>query len=387
MPPWINKFYILDLTPEKSFIKWCVDQGLTVFVISWVNPGRAARRRRTSTTTCARAARRARRDRAGHRREQGPRHRLLRRRHAAGDHARLSWRPRTTTASASATLFAAQVDFTYAGDLKVFVDEEQLEALEKRMAEQGYLEGRKMANAFNMLRSNDLIWPYVINNYHARQGADAVRPALLEFRCDAHAGGQSLVLSAQLLSHNKLSQGQDDDRQRQARSQEGESADLQSRHARGSHRAGEIGVRSARSSSAGRCASCSPAPVISPAWSIRRTSRNTSTGPAASRAPDVDGWLARPRSIPVPGGRTGSNGSRRKTAKKVEAREPGGGKLKPIEDAPGATSAQGRRRTACRAENAGGAAQHGDHQQRRDPTIEFSVFTAASQVGALAAIT
>src|SRR5690606_33403549 len=66
---------------------------------------------------------------------------------------------------ASATLFAAQVDFTHAGDLKVFVDEGQLEALERRMAERGYLEGRWMANAFNMLRSNDLVWPYVVNNY------------------------------------------------------------------------------------------------------------------------------------------------------------------------------------------------------------------------------
>src|SRR5258708_10637380 len=66
---------------------------------------------------------------------------------------------------ASATSFAAQVDFTYAGDLMVFVDEEQLGILEKQMAERGYLEGKKMANAFNMLRSNDLIWPYVISNY------------------------------------------------------------------------------------------------------------------------------------------------------------------------------------------------------------------------------
>jgi polyhydroxyalkanoate synthase len=63
------------------------------------------------------------------------------------------------------TFFAAQVDFTHAGDLKVFVDEEQLEAVERRMAERGYLEGKRMANAFNMLRSNDLIWPYVIDNY------------------------------------------------------------------------------------------------------------------------------------------------------------------------------------------------------------------------------
>ena len=66
---------------------------------------------------------------------------------------------------ASATLFAAQVDFTYAGDLKVFIDEEQVEAIEQRMAERGYLEGGSMVTVFNLLRSNDLIWPYVINNY------------------------------------------------------------------------------------------------------------------------------------------------------------------------------------------------------------------------------
>jgi polyhydroxyalkanoate synthase len=66
---------------------------------------------------------------------------------------------------ASATFFATQVDFTHAGDLKVFVDEEQLQSIEKRMAERGFLDGRQMANAFNLLRSNDLIWPYVINNY------------------------------------------------------------------------------------------------------------------------------------------------------------------------------------------------------------------------------
>jgi polyhydroxyalkanoate synthase len=69
------------------------------------------------------------------------------------------------TRIASATFFATQVDFTYAGDLQVFVDEDQIKMLEERMAKRGYLEGRKMANAFNMLRSNDLIWPYVINNY------------------------------------------------------------------------------------------------------------------------------------------------------------------------------------------------------------------------------
>src|SRR6202011_5973441 len=65
----------------------------------------------------------------------------------------------------SATMFAAQVDFTYGGDLLVFIDEEQLRTLERQMEETGYLEGQKMAMAFNMLRSNDLVWPYVVNNY------------------------------------------------------------------------------------------------------------------------------------------------------------------------------------------------------------------------------
>ena len=82
---------------------------------------------------------------------------------AARDHARMAAAPEDRVASA--TFFATQVDFTHAGDLKVFVDEDQLKVLEQRMAERGYLDGRKMANAFNMLRSNDLIWPYVINNY------------------------------------------------------------------------------------------------------------------------------------------------------------------------------------------------------------------------------
>jgi polyhydroxyalkanoate synthase len=65
----------------------------------------------------------------------------------------------------SSTFFASQVDFTYSGDLKIFADEEQITALEKQMAERGYLDSRKMANTFNLMRSNDLIWPYIINNY------------------------------------------------------------------------------------------------------------------------------------------------------------------------------------------------------------------------------
>ncbi|HKA80296.1 MAG TPA: class I poly(R)-hydroxyalkanoic acid synthase [Xanthobacteraceae bacterium] len=164
VPPWINKFYVLDLTPEKSFIKWAVDQGLTVFVISWVNPD-------------ARLARKGFEDYM----REGPLQALDVIAQATGEtkvhtigycvggtllavtlaHLAASGEDRVV----SATLFAAQVDFTYAGDLKVFVDEEQIQALERRMEEQGYLEGSHMAGAFNMLRSNDLVWPYIVGNY------------------------------------------------------------------------------------------------------------------------------------------------------------------------------------------------------------------------------
>jgi polyhydroxyalkanoate synthase len=167
VPPWINKFYVLDLTPEKSFIKWCVDQGLTVFVISWINPD----------------ARQAEMDFEDYMR-LGPLAAIETIEQVTGERkvnaigycvggtllaitlAYLAAKKNKRGSQiASATFFAAQVDFTQAGDLKVFVDEEQLAMLERRMAERGYLEGKKMANAFNMLRSNDLIWPYVINNY------------------------------------------------------------------------------------------------------------------------------------------------------------------------------------------------------------------------------
>jgi polyhydroxyalkanoate synthase len=164
VPPWINKFYVLDLTPEKSFIKWCVDQGLTVFVISWVNPDERLARMGF-----------------GDYMRLGPLKALDVIEEATGERhvhtigycvggtllsITLAYMAaKGETRVTSATLFAAQVDFSQAGDLKVFVDEEQLQAVERRMAERGYLEGKKMANAFNMLRSNDLIWPYVINNY------------------------------------------------------------------------------------------------------------------------------------------------------------------------------------------------------------------------------
>jgi polyhydroxyalkanoate synthase len=164
VPPWINKFYILDLKPEKSFIKWCVDQGITVFVISWVNPDK-----RLGAKTWEDYM------------KQGPLAAMDTIERATGEMkvhtmgycvggtllaTTLAWlAEKRRVRATSATFLAAQVDFTHAGDLLVFVDEDQISALERDMLEAGVLEGSKMAMAFNMLRSNDLIWSYVVSNY------------------------------------------------------------------------------------------------------------------------------------------------------------------------------------------------------------------------------
>src|SRR2546429_120182 len=164
VPPWINKFYILDLRPEKSFVKWCVDQGITVFMISWVNPDK-----RLGSKTFDDYM------------KEGPLAAMDAIEKTTGElkvhtmgycvggtllASTLAWlaekrRVRVT----SAAFLAAQVDFTHAGDLLVFVDEGQISALERDMQAAGVLEGSKMAMAFNMLRSNDLIWSYVVSNY------------------------------------------------------------------------------------------------------------------------------------------------------------------------------------------------------------------------------
>ena len=164
VPPWINKFYVLDLTPEKSFIKWCVDQGLTVFCISWVNPDtRLAQKTfedyvREGPIAALDVIKEATSEDKVHTAGYCVGGTML----TVALAAMAAWHDERIM---SATLFASQVDFTYAGDLKVFIDEEQVKALEQRMAERGYLEGKTMAIVFNMLRSNDLVWPYVINNY------------------------------------------------------------------------------------------------------------------------------------------------------------------------------------------------------------------------------
>jgi polyhydroxyalkanoate synthase subunit PhaC len=164
VPPWINKFYILDLKPEKSFIKWCVDQGVTVFVISWVNPDKRLGSKtfddymKEGPLAAIDAIERATGEMKVHTMGYCVGGTLL-----ATTLAWLAQKRRVRIASAS--FLAAQVDFTHAGDLLVFVDEDQISALERDMQAAGVLEGSKMAMAFNMLRSNDLIWSYVVSNY------------------------------------------------------------------------------------------------------------------------------------------------------------------------------------------------------------------------------
>ncbi|WP_274424366.1 class I poly(R)-hydroxyalkanoic acid synthase [Chelativorans sp. YIM 93263] len=164
VPPWINKYYVLDLTHERSFIRWAVDQGHTVFVISWVNPDERHSSKnwddyiRDGIELAVNEAT----ARTGENKVNAVGYCVGGTMLAAA--LALMAREKDDRI-ASATFFATQVDFTHAGDLKVFVDEDWLKILEKEMGDRGYLEGNRVATVFNMLRARDLLWPYVVNNY------------------------------------------------------------------------------------------------------------------------------------------------------------------------------------------------------------------------------
>jgi polyhydroxyalkanoate synthase len=164
IPPWINKFYILDLRPKNSFIRWAVEQGHTVFVISWVNPDEKLAEKGFEDYMF-----------------EGPYAALDAIEKATGEKAfnvigyclggtllactLAHMQAKKDTRVKSATFFTTMVDFSEAGELGVFIDEEQLQGLEEKMQKRGYLEGSEMATTFNMLRANDLIWSFVVNNY------------------------------------------------------------------------------------------------------------------------------------------------------------------------------------------------------------------------------
>ena len=164
VPPWINKYYILDLKPQNSFIKWATDQGNTVFLISWVNPDESladvgfedyVTEGLLEALDAALAA-------AGGKKINAVGYciggTLL-----ATTLAYLA--PKRDKRIASATFFTSLLDFSDVGDLSVFIDEDQLQLMEEHMRHHGYFDGQHMAVAFSMLRDNDLIWSFAIRNY------------------------------------------------------------------------------------------------------------------------------------------------------------------------------------------------------------------------------
>ena len=333
VPPWINKYYILDLTPEKSFVKWCVGQGLTVFVISWVNPdaklagkgfddymreGPLEALKVIATVTSEEKA------------------------HIFGYcvggtllAAMLAYMAATGDKRAlSATLCTAQVDFSHAGDIMAFIDEEQLEVIERQMSKVGFLEGHKMAMAFNLLRSNDLIWPYVVNNYLKGK---APRPFdLLHWNSDATrmpVACHSFYLRNCYLE-NKLAKGE--------MAIAGETIDLgnvtiplYSLATREDHIAPVKSVFLGSKLFGGPvkfvvAGSGHIAGVVNPPYQVKYG--HWTDGPAVS---SVETWLAKAKERPGSWWPHWLEWIREQDPTEVSARETGGGKLQPLEDAPG----------------------------------------------------
>ena len=164
IPPWINKYYILDLREKNSFIRWATQQGHTVFCVSWVNPDEklAEKTFEDYMFSGILAALDAIEQATGEKKINAIGYCLGGTLLAST----LAWMTaKKDDRIAAATYFVALTDFTEPGELGVFIDEAQLATLEQRMEERGYLEGSEMATTFNMLRANDLIWSFVVNNY------------------------------------------------------------------------------------------------------------------------------------------------------------------------------------------------------------------------------
>ncbi len=334
VPPWINKFYILDLRPKNSFIKWAVDQGFTVFVMSWVNPDSDLAHKdfedylEDGTLAALDAIEQA----TGVKEVNAVSYCLggtlllvTLAYMAANKDNRIK----------SATCFTTMVDFAEPGELSVFIDEEQLDLIEKHMEEKGYLEGTHMAGVFNMLRANDLIWSFAINNY--LMGKDPFPFDLLYWNSDSTRMPKTMhsFYLRNMYQHNRL-------REPGAINLLGTPIDLSKIKApvyflstREDH------IAPWKSTYAGTQLPSGPvkfvlggsghiAGVINPAGSPKYGYRINDALPA-----DPDQWLA---------GATEYEGSwwphwlewvKPKAGAKVDARQPGDGALKVLEDAPG----------------------------------------------------
>ena len=332
-PPWINKFYILDLNAKKSFVKWAVDRGLTVFIVSWVNADEAQGRKsfsdymREGFLTAIQAAQ----DATGAEKVNVIGYCIGGTLTAASLGYMAAQNDHRVNA---ATFFTTQVDFEKAGDLLVYVDEEQVKWIEDRMADKGYLPGNRMADAFNLLRSNDLIWSYVVNNYML--GKDPMPFDLLYWNADSTrmpAGVHSFYLRECYLA-NKLSQGRmvlDNVRIDLKKvkipvynlaAREDHIAPLQSVFRVGRHMGGPTRLVV---SGSGHIAG-----VVNPPdankyqyWTNEKS------------APSVEEWLKGATEHPGSWWPDWAKWIGARSGEKVPARQPGSGKLKVIEDAPG----------------------------------------------------
>jgi polyhydroxyalkanoate synthase len=309
VPPWINKFYILDLREKNSYIKWCVDQGHTVFVISWVNPDERLAEKSFDSYLLegTMAAVDAIVEQTG-----------AKEINAAGYC--LGGTLLATTLAymaakkdkriASGTFFTTMTDFADPGELSVFIDEGQINSLEKKMFERGYLEGSEMAGTFNMLRANDLIWSFVVNNY--LMGKDPFPFDLLFWNSDSTrmpAKMHSFYLRNMYLKNLLKEPGGIEVAACPSTSPRSRSRPTSSPPSKTTSPRGRAPTP-VPSTSAATCASCWAAPATSPASSTRRRPTSTATGPtrAPSCPPPPTSSSPAPSSSRAPGGPTGRPG-------------------------------------------------------------------------------
>jgi polyhydroxyalkanoate synthase len=334
IPPWINKYYILDLRPENSFIRWAVEQGHTVFVISWVNPD--ARLASKSFTDYM---------------KEGPLAALDAIEQATGERSvnvigyclggtllacTLAYmKAKGDDRVSSATYFTTMIDFSEPGELGVFIDEEQLASLEERMKQRGYLEGHEMATTFNMLRANDLIWTFVVNNYLL--GKDPFPFDLLHWNSDStrmpatmhsfylrkmYQENRLVVPGGITLDGVPIDLGTVDTPTFMLSTREDHIAPWRSTYAATGIFRGPVKFCLA--------ASGHIAGVINPPQS-GKYSYWTTTRPAKN--PDT--WLKHAKETPGSWWPEWQRWIEKHAGKRVPARKPGDGKLKPLEDAPG----------------------------------------------------
>ena len=337
MPPWINKFYILDLRPKNSFVRWAVEQGHTVFVVSWVNPderlaAEALRRLHARGPARLRSTRSSRRP-------------------ASARSTSIGYCLGGTLLAATLAYMAAKGDdrftsATYLRDADRFRRGRRARRVHRRGAAASLEErmqrsmaisrARDMATTFNMLRANDLIWSFVVNNYLL--GKEPFPFDLLYWNAIRRACRRRCTASTCATCTRRTSWSSP----AASRSTACRSICARSRcRASSCRRARTISRRGnrpmpRRSSIRARSSSCSPPRATSPASSTRRSPRNTAIGRTRScRRRRRNGSPAPTLHRRAPGGPPGRNGSRDYGGGKVPARKPGDGKLKPLEDAPG----------------------------------------------------